>query len=154
VGFVQFTGNTGFEQFRLLDVDAAGSSVLADSRPVTLHATAGALNGVTPGDTQWQASLVTPDGKSIIIDAATGSVGKVEQTLLRYSTGTGALTAVLGVRPPFAASRTTMEQVLWTSPDGSTILVTDYRGIGSAGVLRDGRYIPIPWSAANLSAAW
>jgi hypothetical protein len=44
--------------------------------------------------------------------------------------------------------------VLWTSPDGSTVLVTGFRGQHSAGLLHDGRYTPIPWSARLLSAAW
>lgn len=47
-----------------------------------------------------------------------------------------------------------LAQVMWSSPDGSTILAIGFRDSHSAGLLHDGRYTPIPWSAQLLSAAW
>jgi hypothetical protein len=153
LGFVQFAGKAGHQHFRLLNVDASGSDVVADSRLAPLHAATGVLQGAAPGDIQWFAALVTPDGRSVIIDAAMGSVD-VEQTLLRYSARTGAPTAVLGFLPQSGLSHQTAVQVLWTSPDGSTILVTGARGQISAGLLHGGHYTPIPWSPLLQDAAW
>lgn len=156
LGFVLRSGPTGqYSQFRLLNVGAAGDDVLADSRPVTLQAAPSALLGVPPREAGWGIALVTPDGRSVILDAANiAQSGQPvpPQNLLRYSARTGALQTVLGVRPnrPQAYA----EQVLWTSPDGSTVLVIGFRGQHSAGLLHDGRYTPIPWSAQLLSAAW
>jgi hypothetical protein len=142
-------------QFRLLNVGAAGDNVLTDSQPVPLRAASGALQGVNPRDAAWGIALITPDGGSVILDSANilrSGQPVPPQNLLRYSARTGGLQTVLGVRPnrPQAYA----EQVLWTSPDGSTVLVTGFRGQHSAGLLHDGRYTPIPWSAQLLSAAW
>jgi hypothetical protein len=128
--------------------------VLADSQPVALRAEPGVLDGAALRDTNWAVSLITPDGSSVIIGAANQVTGQTlpPLNLLRYSARTGALQAVLGVRP--VAPGSNGEQVLWTSPNGGTILVTGFRGNNSAGVLHDGHYTPIPWSQLILSAAW
>lgn len=154
LGFVQATGATGHSQFRLLNVRAPGDDALADSQPVTLRAARGVLQGVAPRDANWGIALITPDGSSIIVDAANQGSGQTfpPQTLVRYSARTGALQAVLAIRPVIL--RDSAEQVLWTSSDGSTILVTGLRGNHSAGLLHAGHYTPIPWSAQLLSAAW
>jgi hypothetical protein len=156
LGFVADSGaSPPRSQFRLLNVGAAGDNALTDSHPVPLRAASGALQGVNPRDASWGIALITPDGGSIILDAtnfAHSGQPVPPQSLLRYSARTGGLQTVLGVRPnrPQAYA----EQVLWTSPDGSTVLVTGFRGQHSAGLLHDGRYTPIPWSARLLSAAW
>jgi hypothetical protein len=155
LGFVQETGAVGHPQFRLLNVRAPGDNVLADSQPVALRAAPGVLQGMAPRDASWGTSLITPDGRSIIIDAAnprSSAQPWPPQALLRYSARTGALQAVLGVRPTHPAGYA--EQVLWTSSDGGTILVTGFNGIHAAGLLHDGHYTPIPWSPLTLSAAW
>jgi hypothetical protein len=154
LGFAQQTGASGHPQFRLLNVGTGGGSVLADSQPVALRAEPGVLDGAALRDTNWAVSLITPDGSSVIIGAANRVTGQTlpPLNLLRYSARTGALQAVLGVRP--VAPGSNGEQVLWTSPTGGTILVTGFRGNNSAGVLHDGHYTPIPWSQLILSAAW
>jgi hypothetical protein len=155
LGFVQETGAVGHPQFRLLNVRAPGDNVLADSQPVTLRPAPGVLRGVDPRDANWGISLITPDGRSIIIDAATPQSNAQPwppQALLRYSARTGALQAVLGVRPTHPAGYA--GQVLWTSSDGGTILVTGFNGSHTAGLLHDGHYFPIPWSPLLVSAAW
>ena len=134
--------------------------------------TAGALIGsagrcraptpkVAPRDASWGISLITPDGRSVIIYAANPPRGSAQhgpsralfsQYLLRYSARTGALQTVLGVRRTHPGGHA--EQVLWTSPDGSTILVTGFKDLHSAGLLHNGHYTPIPWSPLTISAAW
>jgi hypothetical protein len=57
-------------------------------------------------------------------------------------------------QPPSPHGAKGTKCAIWTSPDGSILLVVGFRGDHSAGMLDDGEYIPIPWSAANLSAAW
>jgi hypothetical protein len=155
LGFVLETGAAGHPQFRLLNVGAAGDDVLAGSQPVTLRAAPGVLQGAAPGDASWGTSLITPDGGSIIIYAAnlpSSAQRWPPQALLRYSARTGALQAVLGVRPTHPGGHA--EQVLWTNTDGGTILVAGFKGVHSAGLLHDGHYTPIPWSPLTLSAAW
>jgi hypothetical protein len=155
LGFVLETGAAGHPQFRLLNVRTPGDDVLADSQPVTLRAAPGVLLGAAPGDASWGTSLITPDGGSIIVDAAnlhSGAQPRPPQALLRYSARTGALQAVLGVQPTHSAGHA--NQVLWTSSDGGTILVTGFNGVHTAGLLHDGHYSPIPWSPLTLSAAW
>lgn len=160
LGFVELTGVARLPQFRLLSVNAPGDNALADSRPVTLRAAPGVLQGAAPRDTLWASSLITPDGRSIIVDAQTpqggsdqGSAQPRPPELLRYSARTGALQAVVGT-PPATAGLGSPAQVMWSSPDGSTILAIGFRDSHSAGLLHDGRYTPIPWSADLLSAAW
>ena len=154
LGFVRQSGPTGLvSQFRLLNIRAAGDDVLADSQPVRLVATPGVLKGVAPDHAIWGVALITPDGGSLIIDATNAYDGQPSvQNLLRYSTRSGALQTAVGAQPNGVARHE--ENVLWTSPDGSTVLVTGFRGQHSAGLLHDGRYTPIPWSAQLLSAAW
>jgi hypothetical protein len=134
---------------------APGNDVLADSKPVAPRAAPGVLQGVAPRDANWGIALITPDGSSIIVDAANAQTSGQPwppQTLLRYSARTGALQTVVGVRPNHPGGYA--EQVLWSSPDGSTILVIGFRGRHSAGLLHAGQYTPLPWSADLLSAAW
>jgi hypothetical protein len=156
LGFVQQTG--GKPQFRVLNVDAPGDDVLADSQPVTLRAAAGVLKQEAPRDASWGMWLITPDGESVVIEASANLVTSAQyglhppawsEAVLRYSSRTGVLQTVLGVR-----SSHHDEQVLWTSPNGSTILVTGFKGIRSAGLLHNGHYTPIPWSQLNFTAAW
>ncbi len=124
---------------------ASGDDVLADSHPVTLRAARRVARSSTAGLTG--IALITPDSSSIIIDAANQGSGQTfpPQTLLRYSARIGALQAVLAVRP--VALRSVLARVLWTSPDGSTLLVTALRGNHSCGLLQEGHYTPIPWAA-------
>ncbi len=159
LGFVELTGVARLPQFRLLSVNAPGGNALADSRPVNLRAAPGALQGMAPHDTLWPSWLITPDGRSIIVDAQTpvggsdqGSAPTRPAQLLRYSARTGALQAVVGIPP--ATAGLGLAQLMWSSSDGNTILVIGFRGVHSAGLLHDGRYMPIPWSAQLLSAAW
>ncbi len=47
------------------------------------------------------------------------------------------------------------DDVLWTSYDGSKVIVADVRpGIPNAGIYSDSRYTPIPWPANIVGAAW
>jgi hypothetical protein len=49
------------------------------------------------------------------------------------------------------------QEVLWTSPSGSTLIVTDPRGkqgAGVTGVLTGGRFTPLPRAPQTSQIAW
>lgn len=135
---------------RLLDVDAPGSNLLAASRRIPLHG-AIAMPG-QPGKTRlernWSAVQISPDGRSVFL-------GVWYQTdydsLMRFSARTGALTSVLNY---LSAVQHGVEELLWTSRDGDTLIVTGIRRGTTAGIVSGGHYTVIPWSAAIEDAAW
>jgi len=72
---------------------------------------------------------------------------------------TGRLLRVLNRIPVYGD----YEQVLWASPSGQALIVTGTQqgttvgpfNVGAtAGVLRQGRFTPIPWSDRTFAAAW
>jgi hypothetical protein len=65
-------------------------------------------------------------------------------------TATGKQTAVLN-QPPIGNH---FEHMQWTSPTGDTLLISGAQKGGGAGVLKNGRYTPIPWSSKIFAAAW
>ena len=77
--------------------------------------------------------------------------GQQRQQLVSVSAATGKLIAVL---QPGLLARPNLEQIQWTSPTGATLLISGAQKGGGAGVLKDGRYTPIPWSSKIFAAAW
>jgi anti-sigma factor RsiW len=132
---------------RLLDTAAAGSSLLASSRLVA------------SGDS-WQQVMVTPDGRTIIaVISVVAEANNVHQELVTFSARTGKLLHVLNRIPVYGNS----ERVMWASPSGQVLIISGTQpgatvgslGTGAtAGVLRDGRFTPIPWSNRTFAAAW
>ena len=67
------------------------------------------------------------------------------------SAATGKLTAVLNQ----VSLRANLEQIQWTNASGSQVLISGPQDTGGgAGVLKGGRYTPIPWSSKIFAAAW
>lgn len=145
-------------QVRLLDTAAAGSSLLAGSRLVV---------SAPPGNLSpsWQQVMITPDGQTIIaviLDAAEGANGpgrSARQELVTFSARTGKLLHVLNRIPVYGNP----EQVLWASPSGQVLIISGTQpgatvgpvNLGAtAGILRHGRFTPIPWSNRTFAAAW
>lgn len=139
---------------RLLDTSAAGSSLLANSRLV--------LSG-PKGDVfdYWRQVMLTDGGQIIIavIELAEPVAAPVRQELVTISARTGRLLHVLNRIPVYGG----YEQVLWASPSGQALIVSGtQRGTtvgpfnvgATAGVLRHGRFTPIPWSDRTFAAAW
>jgi hypothetical protein len=137
--------------FRLLNVSAPGHDVLADSRAISLHG-APALPG-RPGETRLDGKLqvmqITPDGRSVFV----GTQYLFDrESLMRFSARTGALISVLNNLS--TGPRRSWEQLLWSSPDGNTLILTGVRLGATAGIVSGGHYTPIPWSGAIQDAAW
>jgi hypothetical protein len=143
---------------RLLNTAAAGSSLLASSRLVV-----SAPNGdLFP---YWDQVIITPDGQTIIAvieiaaEAKNGHRVTVRQELVTFSARTGKLLHVLDRVPVYGNPM----HILWASPSGQVLIVSGTQpgatvgpvNTGStAGVLRDGRFTPIPCSNRTFAASW
>jgi hypothetical protein len=134
---------------RLLNVRAQTSNLLTASRLVQLHGAPLGWPGESVLDGQWRVVSVAPDGKSVFIGV---QFHAYREDLLRFSTKTGALISVLNHLS--VGPRRTWEQLLWSSRDGSTVVLTGIRLGATAGIVRGRGYTPIPWSALIQDAAW
>jgi hypothetical protein len=84
------------------------------------------------------------------------------QKLEEFSARTGRLLRVLNYLPVWNYSG--VEQVLWASPSGHTLLVANTRPypakrqapflLGPAGLLTGQRFTPLPWFTDTPAAAW
>ncbi len=150
-------GQTG-AQVRLLDVDAPGADLMADSHALP----------ASPRVISWRDAVITPNGKTVFIEYGTGAAELVSH-LLRFSAATGQATVVNQV-PTFLEGHTTgagPDDVLWTNDDGSKIIVlgaqpgpktggpfTPIPSGQTAGVYSGTQYTPLPWPANVIDAAW
>jgi hypothetical protein len=127
---------------RLLNTSSPGTSLLADSKLI------GARNSPPTGS----EAVLTPDGRTIFtVQALFSATAQNRQRLVSFSAATGKLTAVLNQ----VSLRANLEQILWTSTSGSQVLISGPHDTGGgAGVLKGGRYRPIPWSSKIFAAAW
>jgi hypothetical protein len=154
-------GQTG-SQARVLDVNAPGTNLMADSHPLPAR----------PKVIYWRDAVISPDGKTVFIQYSTGA-GTVAANLLRFSAATGSGTVVNQV-VSFTEGHTTgagPDDVLWTNDSGSKIIVLGARpgpktgGLHgnvftappsgqTAGVYAGTHYTPLPWPANLVDAAW
>ena len=127
---------------RLLNTSSPGTSLLADSKLI------GARNSPPTGS----EAVLTPDGRTIFtVQALFSATAQNRQRLVSFSAATGKLTAVLNQ----VSLRANLEQIQWTNASGSQVLISGPQDTGGgAGVLRGGRYTPIPWSSKIFAAAW
>jgi hypothetical protein len=142
----------------LLDTRAPGSNLLASRRLV--HAPAPGTNA-----TPWYQVRLTADGRTVIAVLAAPNRRNPKgggQKLEEFSARTGRLLRVLNYLPVWNYSD--VEQVLWASPSGHTLLVANTRPylgkrrafflLGHAGLLTGHRFTPLPWFTDTLAAAW
>jgi hypothetical protein len=128
---------------RLLDTHAAGSNLLADSKL--------AVPVADVSSPIWLQLIITPDGRTVFAVLENEPLGqRFSQQLVKFSVATGKQTAVLN-QPPIGNH---FEHIQWTSPTGDTLLISGAQKGGGAGVLKNGRYTPIPWSSKIFAAAW
>jgi hypothetical protein len=127
---------------RLLNTSSPGTSLLADSKLI------GARNSPPAGS----EAVLTPDGRTIFtVQALFSATAQNLQRLVSFSAATGKLIAVLNQ----VSFRANLEQIQWTNASGSQVLISGPHDTGGgAGVLRGGRYTPIPWSSKIFAAAW
>jgi len=128
---------------RLLDTHATGTSLLADSQL--------AVPMADDSSPVWRRVVITPDGRTVFAVLENEPYGQhFSQQLVKFSVATGKQVAVLN-QPPIGNH---YEQIQWTSPTGATLLISGAQHGGGAGVLKNGRYTPIPWSSQIFAAAW
>jgi WD40 repeat protein len=143
-------------QVRLLDTTAPGSS-LRQARLV--------LNFGPAPFTQVAAgplgpdSMITPDGSRIVASTAdvSGQPARTQLTVSEFSAATGARTAVLDP-VTLAGNSVLYRAVLWSSPDGSTLITVGVPAGGvpaddvlPIGVLAGGHFTALPGSLAGVT---
>jgi hypothetical protein len=160
---------------RLLDTAAPGGSLQAASRLLlrwpgdgaTWHFVHGKISNVLFGP----SAIITPDGTKIV--AATVSETKhplsSELAFTEFSAATGKAVNVLGRWPLPGLYPGQIQDVLWTSSSGSTLIVvahkpgvpakdphsTDAAGYGiEFGVLNGNRFTPLPGAPRPGPNAW
>jgi hypothetical protein len=143
VAFLFFFSGASGNGVRLLDTHAAGTNLLTDSKLAVPVADVS-----SPG---WLQVIITPDGRTVFAVLENEPLGqRFSQQLVKFSAATGRQTAVL-IQPPIGNH---FEHIQWTSPTGDTLLISGAQKDGAAGVLKNGRYTPIPWSSKIFAAAW
>jgi hypothetical protein len=144
-----FRGDPGGGGVRLLDVTAPGQSLLANSRlAVGQPRNAARL-------AYWTQARVTPDGHTVV------AIRNRAPQLAEFSARTGKVLRVVSNNGFFYGGP---QDVEWASPSGNVLIVAGpKRGPtishgpipeAGAGVLRDGRFTPLPWSGYTFAAAW
>jgi hypothetical protein len=147
----------------LLATTAPGGNLVKDSQPLVPGPALGRF-GVPP----WHRVLLTGDARTVVgvlqvPDPHRPVALSPIQELAEFSASTGKLLRVLNRMPVW--NFVDFEQVLWASPSGHSLLVSDtvpYRGgrrafflLNDAGVLTGHRFTPLPhWSLDTLAAAW
>jgi hypothetical protein len=116
----------------------------------------------------WRRVLLTGDGRTVVgvlevQDPHHPAADPPLQEIAEFSAHTGKLVRVINRMPVW--NWIDFEQVLWASPSGHTLLVSDtkpYHGrrraiflLNDAGVLTGHHFTPLPhWSLDTLAAAW
>jgi hypothetical protein len=148
-----YWGERGRSGIRVLDTAAPGSSLVSNSRLV--------VGQPATGDAYWLQARLTPDAHAIIANRDRSRRG-FSQQLVEFSAGTGKAVRVLSESTHHLYGND--EQVLWMSPSGDTLIVTDavpahdhsrasFADV-DAGMLVHGHYTPLPWSGNTSIAAW
>ena len=155
LAFQQWGGPHETMRVRVLDTTAPGTAVAAAQVVVEFPYQAGTLATTN--------TFLTPDGTKVVAAASyypphhSGPGGYVQ--IAGYSTRTG--------KPLFHEDRFSAsigyQDVLWASPDGSALVISDPRGVKDQyggrsnimGVLAGNKFTPIPHGAYNgLFFAW
>lgn len=141
---------------RVLDTTAPGSSLLA-SKLVVTWPQSGAQTLDVPGNT-----LITPDGSTIVAPTMTLARKSPHATtalqITEFSARSGKTVRSLdqfrfGPRDPYLD----FQNVLWTSPSGATLIVSDPRGKAHGavpGVLSENRFTALPRAPLTNGMVW
>jgi hypothetical protein len=136
---------------RVLDTAAPGNSLLAAKLVVTFPARAGVLT-LNLGNT-----LITPDGSKIVAGTMMYAAKRPYATtaeITEFSTLTGKIESS---RDQFRSNGELNQNVLWTSPSGATLIVSDPRGKAPGavlGVLSGNRFTALPRAPQTNQIAW
>ncbi len=148
-------------EVRLLDAEGPGGS-LASTTLVDEWSDQGSdLPGTLLLGTN---TIITPDGTKIVCVTGTQSSASAAATsqpsgvATEYSVSTGKIVGFLGVQPTESSAGsagsviTPVQNVLWSSPTGSTLIVATSTG---AGILTGGQFTPIPgYPPLTGNVAW
>ena len=148
----------------LLNTTGPGGTNLIKGTPNLVPGPRVKANGQPP----WQRVLLTGDGRTVVgvlevHDPHRPVADSPLQELAEFSTHTGKLVRVINRMPVW--NWVDFEQVLWASPSGHTLLVSDtkpYHGrrrafflLNDAGLLTGHHFTPLPnWSLDTMAAAW
>jgi hypothetical protein len=147
----------------LLDTTAHGGNLIKDSQRLVPGPVYGP-NAQPP----WSGVRLTGDGRTVVgvvevpVPHRPATLGPIQE-LAEFSAQTGKLLRILNRMPVW--NYVDFEQVLWTSPSGDSLLVSDtrpYHGrrrafflLNGAGVLTGGHFTPLRgWSLDTMAAAF
>jgi hypothetical protein len=148
---------TQSDRLRLLHVTARGRKVTSGS---------GLLRVPRVTCMGYCLTEMTPDGRTVFVEYATGGTpgGPSWDNLVNFDVQTGALARIsmltvsgpggryVGYNP---GADLGPDDVLWTSYNGSKVIVADVRpGVPNAGIYNGSHYTPIPWPSNIVAAAW
>jgi hypothetical protein len=139
-------------EIRLLQVDAPGYDLIADSSGIRLvGARETGRQKVNLAQTSIRTAFVTPDGKSAFVGVQLQGV--LREALLRFSVRTDTMTGV--VNDLTFPTTVSWEQVLWTNATGASMVITGLAGRPQIADIVTGKHrTPIPWSWGIATAAW
>jgi hypothetical protein len=156
-----------FGQLRLLNVTAPGHQATSGKLLAAASRVIKALAAPAPPCEHFCFYNMTPDGKTVFVEYVTGwwAPGQpLWYNLVQLNVRMGTVTRInkLTVSAPGGhysgynpRADLGPDDVLWTSYDGSKVIVVDIRpGTPNAGVYSGGHYTPIPWPANIVAAAW
>jgi hypothetical protein len=152
--------NSSYTGVRLLDTDAAGTSLIADSRlAATLqdHADLLRLRNAAPPDyftSCTSDAMLSLDGSAIVCDYSTSVNKYTTMGFAEYSTKTGKMDHVLGL-VHFTGEAPIGISLYWVNSTGSIAIGTSgsARG-GRFGVMDGGKFTPLPGLTGFATVAW
>jgi hypothetical protein len=163
LAFVPGGFGPGDTQLRLLRIDAPGSNLEADSTAIRgLHTPGSNIPHSIIAIYSWSSAVLTPDRKTVFVGYTWLHGGSVSYSLARFSRVTRKLTNLYTVPidhdkpipPGQHPEGEGIDEVVWTSYDGSEAVVLDIGAGHSAGIFTGSRYTPLPWPSNAVDAAW
>jgi hypothetical protein len=146
VAFLFFFSGASGNGVRLLDTHRAGTNLLADSK---LAFPMGDYSSPI-----YEQVIITPDGRTVYtvikIEPIEPPGQRLESQIVKFSMATGKQITVLNQ----VSTGNHFEHIQWTSPTGDALLISGAQNGGGAGVLKNRRYTPIPWTSKIFAAAW
>jgi hypothetical protein len=157
LAFIPGGGGIGDDKLRILHIDKPGGNVEPASTAFSIHRF---------HQPAWNGAVVTPDRKTVFITYTQLTGGSLWYFLARYSSVKRRATPInklqvlrrLKTSPYWSASPYPkgegIDEVVWTSYDGSEAVVLNAGHGQSAGVYAGTRYTPLSWPSNAVDAAW
>jgi hypothetical protein len=150
VAFKLTTLSGGIIEVRLLDTSAPAGNLSSSSRQAVRFTGLGKLLNGPVGN-----ALLTPDGTRIVTVTSDRGIAQTKVTEFPARSGP----AITGAGAVHRDTGLPVWDVLWTSADGSTLIVNAGRSpaisASAVGVLRGGRFTPLPGAPVTTNdVAW